>query len=138
MRIFSEDMPVETIIQILGWHTGMRKPTGPGQAVLACDELTREKFRNLKSDDLTKIRPDIAVWHGCHWDYKEIWECNVGKISHTRIPDDYCTVMLLRFDRNVLGIKKDIKLSAAEKWAWQQSKENQFYWNEKNWKRDGT
>lgn len=70
-RKFPEKENVTTIIESFGFnilHSMRPNPTKPGQIVMECDEVTREKFRNLKSEDLANIRPDWAVrfigpWH---------------------------------------------------------------------------
>ena len=60
-RKFPEKEDVVTIIESFGYnlfHSMRPNATRPGQIVAECDEVTREKFRNLKSEDLANIRPD--------------------------------------------------------------------------------
>lgn len=69
-RKFDPKEDVITIIESFGpnlLHSMRPRPTKPGQIVMECDEITREKFRNLKSDDLAKIRPDWAVQFLGRW-----------------------------------------------------------------------
>jgi hypothetical protein len=97
-------LTAEEIIQCFAWTCGRHhKPSGPGQAVMECDEETREKFRNLKSDDLSKVRADIARNYACFWNYKEPWEVNLGKAPPTRMSDEKRSAMLIKFDKEMLG-----------------------------------
>ena len=106
IRTFPERMSAEEIVYRIAesfvLYVGIRKrPSGPGQVVMECDEETRKKLQSLKSDDLANVRPDIGALFGCCWDYKDTWEANVGRAPR-RMSDEERTALLLKFDREML------------------------------------
>lgn len=115
MRSFSTNSVHEIIesFAMFSWpfHRDHRKkPSGPGQAVMECDEETREKFRKLKSDDLSNVRPDIAAMYGCAWNWEEPWQVNHGLAPPTKMPEYERIAMLLQFEHDVLGKNIDLSL----------------------------
>lgn len=72
----------------------------PGYIVENYDEKTRERFRNIKAEDLKPSRNWLHFGANC-WNWRDSWEANMNMAPRLiNVSEEK-----LKFDQEVLGIK---------------------------------